>query len=65
VIILGGVTPEGEEASPELLMLVLVGGKSRSFGEFRELARVAGLEIAASGQQPSGKFVVECKPSVS
>ncbi|HKT46800.1 MAG TPA: methyltransferase [Candidatus Acidoferrales bacterium] len=65
VIIVGGVTPEGAEASPELLMLVLVGGKSRSFAEFRELARAAGLQIAASGRQPSGKFVVECRPSVS
>ena len=65
VIILGGVTPQGADTSPELLMLVLVGGKSRSFAEFRELARAAGLEIAASGRQPSGKVVVECTPSVS
>jgi SAM-dependent methyltransferase len=62
VMILGGVTPE-EKASPELLMLVLVGGKSRTLDEFRTLAGEAGLEVRASGRQPSGRFIVECRPS--
>ena len=58
VVILGGVTPD--EPSPELLMLVLVGGKSRGLAEFRDLARTAGLEILAADRVPSGRFVVEC-----
>jgi 2,7-dihydroxy-5-methyl-1-naphthoate 7-O-methyltransferase len=59
VVLLGGVTLD-EAASPELLMLVLVGGKNRTLGEFREVAREAGLEVSASGRRPSGRVVVEC-----
>lgn len=58
---LGGVTSD-DKASPELLMVVLVGGKNRTLGEFRELADEAGLEIRATGKSPSGRFVVECVP---
>jgi hypothetical protein len=62
VVILGGVSPDdGHGPSPELLMMVLVGGKNRTLTEFRELARNAGLEVEASGRQPSGRFVVECR----
>jgi hypothetical protein len=61
VVILGGVTPN-DRASPELLMMVLVGGKDRTLAEFKELARSAGLEVAAAARQPSGRFVVECRP---
>ena len=61
VVILNGVTPN-EQASPELLMMVLVGGKDRTLPEFRDLAREAGLEVIASGRQASGRFVVECRP---
>ncbi len=60
VVILGGVTPE-EQASPELLMMVLVGGKSRTLAEFAELARPAGLVVHASGRPTSGRFIVECR----
>ena len=64
VVVLGGVSPDEADApSPELLMLVLVGGKDRSLSEFRELAREAGLEVQAAGRQPSGRFVVECRPA--
>jgi hypothetical protein len=64
VVVLGGVSPdEGVTPSPELLMLVLVGGKSRSLAEFRELARGAGLEVRAAGRQPSGRAVIECRPA--
>jgi 2,7-dihydroxy-5-methyl-1-naphthoate 7-O-methyltransferase len=64
VVILGGVSPdEGVGQSPELLMMVLVGGKNRSLTEFRELALKSGLEVQATGRQPSGRFVVECRPS--
>ena len=62
VVVLGGVSPdEGKPPSPELLMMVLVGGKGRSLNEFREMGREAGLEVAATGRQPSGRFVVECR----
>jgi 2,7-dihydroxy-5-methyl-1-naphthoate 7-O-methyltransferase len=64
VIVLGGVSPdEGSGPSPELLMMVLVGGKNRSLTEFRELARKAGLEVQTAGRQQSGRFIVECRPS--
>lgn len=54
----------GEEASPSLLMLVLVGGKDRSLDEFRSLAAEAGLVVTAAGRQPSGRHhLVECRPA--
>jgi 2,7-dihydroxy-5-methyl-1-naphthoate 7-O-methyltransferase len=62
VILLGGVSPDEDGGpSPELLMMVLVGGKSRGLAEFRDLAHAAGLEVHAVGRQPSGRFVVECR----
>jgi len=60
LVVLGGITPE-PVASPELLMLVLVGGKSRTLEEFRGLAGEAGLEVVASGRVQSGRFIVECR----
>jgi 2,7-dihydroxy-5-methyl-1-naphthoate 7-O-methyltransferase len=63
-VVVGGVSgDEGRAPDPELLMMVLVGGKSRSLTEFRELARAAGLEVLATGRQPTGRFVVECERS--
>jgi len=60
LIVLGGVSPDDDAGpSPELLMMVLVGGKS--LAEFRELARAAGLEVQAAARRPSGRFVVECR----
>ncbi|MGP3965943.1 methyltransferase [Nonomuraea sp. 3N208] len=47
----GGLTPE----------LVLVGGVERTLEEFGELAARAGLEVVATGTQPSGRSVVECR----
>jgi len=61
VVIVSGVNP-AERASPELLMLVLVGGKDRTLEEFRHLAEGAGLAIQEAGRTPSGRFVVECVP---
>ncbi len=43
--------------------MVLLGGKNRTVAEFREIASRAGLEIIAAGPQPSGHFVVECRPT--
>jgi 2,7-dihydroxy-5-methyl-1-naphthoate 7-O-methyltransferase len=64
VILLGGVSADGDGSpSPELLMMVLVGGKSRTLEEFRALSRSAGLEVRAAGCLPSGRFVVECRPT--
>ena len=56
------VAAPGEEASTDLLMLVLVGGKERTFEEFQEMAREAGLAVSASGRQPTGRRIVECRP---
>jgi hypothetical protein len=62
VVVLGGVSPDDAGGpSPELLMMVLVGGKARSLSEFRELAGGAGLLVHATGRQRSGRFVVECR----
>ena len=51
----------GEKGNPEMLMLVLLGGKGRSLDEFRAIAREAGLEVSAVGRQPSGRGIVECR----
>jgi 2,7-dihydroxy-5-methyl-1-naphthoate 7-O-methyltransferase len=60
VIVLNGVSPDS--TYPDLLMLVLVGGRQRTLAEFTELAWEAGLAVAAAGWQPSGRYVVECRP---
>jgi len=63
VVLLNGVSPDDARGpSPELLMMVLVGGKGRTMTELREMAGRAGLEITASQRQPSGRFTVECRP---
>ncbi len=62
VVVFTGAGP-GEEASPELLMMVLVGGRGRTLDEFRELAREAGLKVGAVGRQPSGRAIAECWPA--
>ena len=61
VVVFTGAGP-GEDASPELLMMVLVGGRGRTLDEFGEMAREAGLEVRANGRQPSGRVIVECRP---
>src|SRR6185312_15342391 len=63
IVLLNGVSPDSAGApDPDLLMMVLVGGKERSLSEFRELARSAGLSVTKSASQPSGRFLVECRP---
>jgi hypothetical protein len=63
VVVLGGVSPDdGDGPSPDLLMLVLVGGKERTLAEFRRLAGDAGLRVEVAGRSPSGRFAVECCP---
>ena len=61
VVVLSGVTPD-EKPSPALLMMVLVGGKERTLEEFRQLAAEANLDVRGAARQPSGRFVVECRP---
>jgi len=61
VVLVNGVNP-GERASPELLMMVLVGGRDRTLREFSELARKAGLNVHASARVASGRFLVDCRP---
>jgi SAM-dependent methyltransferase len=62
VAIVGGVSPDNaDSAAPELLMLVLVGGRARTLSEFRELAARAELSIAGTRVQASGRFLVACR----
>ena len=61
VVVLGGVVPDGAPRALTIEMLLL-GGKHRTVTEFRELAQEAGLEVLAAERQPSGYFVVECRP---
>jgi SAM-dependent methyltransferase len=66
IVIVSGISPDNAGGPPpELLMLVLVGGKGRNLVEFRTLAQSAGLRVEKSG--PSGRwaFVVECRPDRS
>jgi 2,7-dihydroxy-5-methyl-1-naphthoate 7-O-methyltransferase len=64
VVVLSGVSPdEAGDAPPELLMLVLVGGKQRTLSQFRTLAAESGLRVAAAGHTAAGRYVVECRPT--
>lgn len=62
IVISGGVSPDDVPASLSI-ETVLLGGKTNTLAEFRELAREAGLEVIAAGRLPSGRFVVECRLS--
>lgn len=61
VVVLKGIS---EEAAPRgvSIEMVLLGGKQRTVPELKELAKEAGLEVIAAGQQPNGYFVIECQP---
>jgi hypothetical protein len=52
-----------EGGLPVEIQMLLLGGKTRTVSEFRDLAREAGMEVLTTGQQPSGYFVVECRPN--
>jgi hypothetical protein len=60
VVVIGGVVPPGT-SHPLGIEMVLVGSRTDTVAEFRELARRADLEVVATGHQPSGAFVVECR----
>jgi len=64
VLVLNGVSPDEQgQPSPALLMMVLVGGRERSLSQFRALAAAAGLQVQAATLQPSGRYLVECRPA--
>ncbi len=63
IVVVGGVTLDARVASPELLMLVLAGGKSRTLEEFTALAAGAGLEVTGTGRQAGGRSLIVCRPS--
>jgi len=58
IAVIGGVRPDD---APRRLVIetVLLGGRTSGLAQFRELARQAGLEVIAAGEQPAG-YVVEC-----
>ena len=62
IAILGGVSADETPRSLGIDMLV-AGGKTSTLTQFTELARQAGLEVVAARTQPSGRFVVECRPA--
>ncbi len=59
IVISGGVSPDDAPASLSI-ETVLLGGKTNTLAEFRELVCEAGLEVSAAGRLPSGRFIVEC-----
>lgn len=61
VVVLKGLVPDNASRDISIEM-VLVGGKTRSVTEFRNLAREAGLKVISIGQQASGYFAAECRP---
>jgi len=63
VMVMSGVT-DREPADPQLLMMVLVGGKDRTLAEFRALAARAGLEVVFAARNSAGRFMVECRVAV-
>ncbi len=65
----GGARPHGRvitfassRPDPELLMLILVGGKARTPDDFRPIAESAGLRIHATAPHSSGRLLIEFRP---
>ena len=61
VVILKSVVPDGARRGNSVSTLI-AGGHDRSVSEFAVLAQTSGLEVISAGQQPSGYFVLECRP---
>lgn len=62
IVVMGGVSADARSGRLSIEG-VLLGGRNRDVPAFRSLAASAGLEVvAADGQPPSGRFVVECRP---
>ena len=62
IVVLGGVSADESPRSLGIDMLV-AGGKDSTLTQFTELAQRAGLDVIAAGTQPSGRYVVECRPA--
>jgi hypothetical protein len=45
--------------------MLVAGGKTSTITQFTDLAKRAGLDIAAARIQASGRYVVECRPTTS
>jgi hypothetical protein len=58
ILVFNGAGP-ADEASPSLLMMVLVGGCDRSLDHLCALARKAGLDYRRFFRQPSGRGIAE------
>ncbi|KAB2343586.1 methyltransferase [Actinomadura rudentiformis] len=63
VVVDGGVSPGHTPARGGLMVMILTGGRTRNLDQFGALAAKAGLRVAASGNAPSGRFIVECRPA--
>ena len=63
-LVLLGEIDAGTEGGqdPELLMLVLVGGKGRTLSQFHDLANASGLEVVATRAAKRKRITVECRP---
>ena len=59
VVLVNGVTDQ-DPPDPDVLMMVLVGGKTRSLAEFRTLAASARLNVV-SARRHKNRFIVETK----
>jgi hypothetical protein len=63
VVVAGGISPVSAPPKGGLLITVLTGGKPRNVDQFRALAAQAGLTVTTSGNQPSGRFLIESRPT--
>ena len=62
VVVIGGVS-NGPQAGALSIEGVLLGGRDRTLTEFQTIADRAEFQIARTGTQPSGRFVVELRPA--
>ncbi len=60
VVVVGSIDLDGRTYGLSI-ETVLVGGKHWNLEQFRALAAQAGLGITASGRQPTGRSIVECR----
>jgi hypothetical protein len=63
VVVDGGVSPGGAPPKGGLMVMMLTGGRTRNLDQFGALAAKAGLAVTASGNAPSGRYIVECRPA--
>ncbi|TDC72093.1 hydroxyneurosporene methyltransferase [Actinomadura sp. GC306] len=63
VVVDGGVSPGGAPPRGGLMVMMLTGGRTRNLDQFAALAAKAGLAVTASGDAPSGRYIVECRPA--